>query len=593
VFSRQSFAETALKMTEVAPSFPPFLVSHGVEITHSLRKALGDNPTEASLWEELLSLRRGAGTDAFFLFPQLPGVVAEDLMLQRAVEIRALVDAVRAARHAFPGQPLDRVLRQGSLRARREVVSNQVVHVAVRLGSCFIVLPVAEEHPRVLRDRMVHLFVDSARSVGRFRPRRIVASVLVSIDPVPFGDALHLHRLGLEGPWLSWSTTSADVSLGVLSAHHLVLEGPGFASLRADFRRRSRAMSLALGLGATDEDWDPSGDFGPFDAQPFEGPLTSVGAAEALADAPGLDPEFVARITRAEAELEQARSGLGDRALFSVSAETKDGEMSAEFLRSLPAELRALVGEVRVRGGQSSGRLQSWRAPSVRYATIPRGAFSFPDFCYAYCRAQHEAMAVHQPRYPGAGFTFVVPRSPGLEAASTAGRVSSPQGGSERPGHRPTPVLCSFRTVRGVPEGAEPFKHRLRLRLAEADEGRDLLSRVLDDVLRVGLPDLFKAAAVRVFESRLHDGGTFLSGRGLVSHIEIPDEFIDPVADYGGIFEGLFAGSCQERGGISLTAVDRGYRRDLCAVGTGIFRAQAPMDLFWNRLAYFLDQAAM
>jgi len=129
--------------------------------------------------------------------------------------------------------------------------------------------------------------------------------------------------------------------------------------------------------------------------------------------------------------------------------------------------------------------------------------------------------------------------------------------------------------------------------MAEAEEGGDLLSRVLDNALRVRLPDLFKAAAVRVFESRLYDGGSFLSGRGLVSYIEAPDEFIDPIAEYGGIFEGLFAGSCQERGGVSLTAIDRGYRRDLCAVGTGVFRGQAAMDLFWKRLAYFLDQAAM
>ena len=117
VLSRRSFAQTALKMTEVAPSFPPLIVSHGVELTHSLRKALGDKPAEASLWEELLSLRRGAGTDAFFLFPRVAEPPGEDLLLQRAVEIRALVDAIRNARYSFPGQPLDRVLRQGRLRS--------------------------------------------------------------------------------------------------------------------------------------------------------------------------------------------------------------------------------------------------------------------------------------------------------------------------------------------------------------------------------------------------------------------------------------------------------------------------------------------
>jgi hypothetical protein len=573
-------------MTEVAPSFPPLIVSHGVELTHSLRKALGDKPAEASLWEELLSLRRGAGTDAFFLFPRVPEPPGEDLLLQKAVEIRALVDAIRNARYSFPGQPLDRVLRQGRLRSRREVVSNQVVPVAVRLGSFFVVLPVGEEHPRVLRDRILHLFLDGGRPVGRYRPRKIVASVLVSIDPVSFSDSLHLHRLGVEGPWLSWSTTHTDVSLGVLSAHHLVLEGPCFAAVRADFRRRVRAMSLALGLGVTDDDWDPREDFGSFDAHPFEDLLGGGGSSSLSPDFEGLDPELLARIEEAEQDLNLARSALGDRSQFSVSPETTQKSVVDTPDLNLPEELRALLELPRTRGGLSSGRLQSWRPPSVRYATVPRGAFSFPDFCYAYCRAQHEAMAVHQSHYPGAGFTFVIPRSP-ME------RSSSPDGARAQGGDRLTPVLCSFRTVRGVPEGAKPFKHRLRLRLAEAQEGGDLLSRVLEDALRVGLPDVFKAAAVRAFESKFYDGGSFLGGRGLVAHIEAPEELIDPVAEYGGIFEGLFAGSCQERGGIALTAVDRGYRRDLCAVGTGVFRNQAAMDLFWTRLAYFLDQAAM
>jgi hypothetical protein len=589
VFSRRSFAETALKMTEVAPGFPPLLVSHGVELSHSLRKALGDRPNEDSLWEELLSLRRGSGSDAFFVCPLPPGQVKEDLLLQRAVEIRALVDAVRAVRDAFPGQPLDRVLRQGRLRSRREVVPGRTVFVAVRLGSSFIVLPVDDEHPRALADRIVQLFASGARKVGRLRPRRVVASLLVALDPVPFEDALHLHRLGLEGPWLSWSTTSSAVSLGVLSAHHLVLEGPSFGQLRADFGGRVRALSFALGLGGSDEDWDPRADFGPFDAQPFGATLGSADVAEATdprsliegqGEALGLDPEFVARIVQAEKELEQARASLGDRALFSVSPEEDSDEADlSSVARALPPELRPLLEGERLRGVQGTGRLQTWRAPSLRYATVPRGAFSFADYCYAYCRAQHEAMAVYQPLYPGAGFTFVVPRAP--EPTSDSGA------------ERRSPVLCSFRTVRGVPEARGPFKHRLGLRLAEAEAGSDLLSRVLEDVLRASLPDVCKAVAVRAFESRLHDGGSFLSGRGLVSHIVLPDDVVDPVASYGGIFEGLFAGSCQERGGVSLTTVDRGYRRDICAVGTGIFRSQAAMDLFWHRLAYFLGQAAM
>lgn len=588
VFSRRTFAATALKMTEVAPSFPPFLVSQGVEISHSLRKALGDRPSEGSVWEELLSFRRGPGSDAFFLCPNAPGPASEDLLLQRAVEIRALVDAVRATRNSFPGQPLDRILRQGRLRCRREVVSGHTVFVAVRLGSHFVVLPVDDEHPRLLAARIRYLFASGARPIGRLRPVQVVASLLVAIDPVPFEDALHLHRLGVEGPWLSWSTTTAPVSLGVLGAHDLVVEGSSFAALRAEFSGRVRAMSFALGLGGVEEDWDPSADFGPFDAQPFgatlgEGDLVGSpgSAAHALSDVLGIDPEFLARITQAEQELNEAREALGDRALFSVSSDSSEqgGGTDEAVLAALPSGLRLLLRGDRVRGAQGTGRLQPWRAPSVRYATIPRGAFSFLNYCYAYCRAQHEAMVVHQPRYSGAGFTFVVPR--GVEADSSS------------PDPRPAPVLCSFRTVRGVPEGAGPFKHRMARRLEEAAVGSDLLSSVLNDVLRGPVPDLFKAAGMRVLESRLHDGGSFFGGRGLVSHIVLPDELVDPVAAYSGIFDGFFAGSCQERGGVSLTTVDRGYRRDICAVGTGVFRAPEAMDRFWNRLAYFLNQAAM
>ncbi|MEE2827716.1 MAG: hypothetical protein VX498_00890 [Myxococcota bacterium] len=579
VFSRPSFAETALKMTEVAPTFPPLLVSHGVELSHSLRKAIGDRPVEASLWEELLARRRGPGADAFFAFPLAPTLPPEDLLLQRAVEIRALVDAIRNARYTHVGQPLDRILRQGSLRTRREVVSTRNVPVAVRLGDWFIVVGVGEEHPRALRDRLMASFRDEARSIGGLRSRRIIASVLVCIDPVPLADALHLHRIGLEGPWMAWSTTSGDVPLGVLAAHHLVLEGPGFASLRADFRSRVRAMTVALGLDGAQEGVDLGAEFGSFDAEPFH---DFPGIEESLAGMESLDPELLARLHAAEEELDDARLSLGSRQNFAVSPEQTEGERAFDTaVEGLPEALLPLL-EDRDSGRRFSVRRggPSWRPPALRYATLPRGAFSFPDFCYAYCRAQHDAMAVHHPSYHGAGFTFIVP-----------GQVPSASG--QNVGRRPSPVLCSFRTVRGVPEAPGPFKHRLRVRLREAEAGQDLLSTVLDDVLRVAMPEVFKTAAVRLFESRLHDGGTFLSGRGLVSHIEVPDEQIDPVAQYGGIFEGLFGGSCQERGGIALTAVDRGYRRDLCAVGTGIFRSAVPMDFFWNRLAYFLREAAL
>jgi len=347
-------------------------------------------------------------------------------------------------------------------------------------------------------------------------------------------------------------------------------------------------MSFALGLSGAEDEWDSRADFGSFDAQPFGTTLggsevdgSPQSAAEALADVAGIDPEFLARVAQAEQELDEARETLGDRALFSISSdrrEQEEGDQEA-VLRALPSGLRPLVCGERIRGAQGTGRLQSWRAPSVRYATIPRGAFSFLDYCYAYCRAQHEAMAVHQPRYPGAGFTFVVPRSGKVDSLSADARV--------------VPVLCSFRTVRGVPERAAPFKHRLARRLEEAAVGADLLSSVLNDVLRGPVPDFLKAAAIRVLVSTLHDGGSFFGGRGLVSHIVVPDELVDPVAAYSGIFDGVFAGSCHERGGVSLTTVDRGYRRDICAVGTGVFRTREAMDLFWNRFAYFLDQAAM
>jgi hypothetical protein len=347
-------------------------------------------------------------------------------------------------------------------------------------------------------------------------------------------------------------------------------------------------MSFALGLSGAEQEWDPRADFGPFDAQPFGATLgggeivdSPTSAADALSDVPGIDPEFLARIAQAEDELGEAREALGDRALFSVSSDRRVAEAGVDeaVLGALPRGLRLLLRGDRVRGAQGTGRLQSWKAPSVRYATVPRGAFSFLDYCYAYCRAQHEAMAVHQPRYPGSGFTFVVPR---------VGKAQSPAADS-----RFAPVLCSFRTVRGVPESAGPFKHRLARRLEEAAVGGDLLSGVLNDVLRGPVPDVFKAAAMRVLESRLHDGGSFFGGRGLVAHIVVPDELVDPVAAYSGIFDGAFGGSCQERGGVCLTTVDRGYRRDICAVGTGVFRTREAMDLFWNRLAYFLDQAAL
>jgi hypothetical protein len=116
---------------------------------------------------------------------------------------------------------------------------------------------------------------------------------------------------------------------------------------------------------------------------------------------------------------------------------------------------------------------------------------------------------------------------------------------------------------------------------------------VLDDAFRLPVPSLLRAAAVRLLERLPGDGGSFLTGRGLVSWMEVPDEYVDPISASGGAVDGLFAGSCHERGGVSLTCIDRGFRRDLCAVGTGIFRLRAPFDLFWRRLAFFLGEQGM
>ena len=115
----------------------------------------------------------------------------------------------------------------------------------------------------------------------------------------------------------------------------------------------------------------------------------------------------------------------------------------------------------------------------------------------------------------------------------------------------------------------------------------------MTDMFQAAVPDLLKSAAVHLFERAPRDGGTFLGGRGLVAYARVPDEAVDPVADYGGIYEGLFSGSCQERGGVALSIIDRGYRRDLCAVGTGVFRQERAMDLFWQSFAEFYSEQAL
>jgi hypothetical protein len=576
---RQSFADTALKMAQIAPTFPPLLVGHGLELAHVLRRTLGERPVEATLWEELLSLRRGPGCDGFWAAPLAPRAPPEDLLLERAVEIRALVDAMRNHRYANAGQPLDRILRKGVLRYRREVVGHDIVPVAVRLGAWFSVVAVGDEHPRALRDRIEAALTDDPQPIGSLRSRRISAPLLVGLDPVPFGWAIHLHRLGVQGPWLAWSCSSGPRPMGVLAAHHLVLEGPGFAALRADFRRRVRALRVALGLDGADKEWDATEGFGAFDAAPFTPFGDDGGCGFELDD--GLTDEMLAHLLELETEEQELR--LPHRHTFAFDPQLPQERPSpGDCPPGLPPALQRLARRRPLHSLPHELRHDQLRhPPAVRYATISRGAFSLPDFCYAYCRAQHDAMAVHHPRYGGQGFTFIVPRVP------------HDADGQVRPGRRAQPVLCSFHTRRGVPEGPDVFKRRLLDQLSQADEGRDLLSRVLDDALRVALPSVVKSAVVRLFERGFRDGGTFLSGRGLVAHITVPDDLVDPVAEHAGIYEGIFGGSCQARGGVALTAVDRGYRRDLCAVGTGLFRYQAPMDLFWQRFAYFLGAAAM
>ena len=566
-------------MAELAPTFPPLLVSHGLELTHALRRTLGDHPVEATLWEELLALRRGPGCDGFWAAPLAPREAPEDLLLERAVEVRALVDAIRNHRSAHAGQPLDRILRKDALRYRREVVGQTLVPVAVRLGAWFTVVAVGDEHPRALRDRIEAALMDDPRQIGSLRSRRISAPLLVSIDPVPFGWAIHLHRLGVQGPWMAWSCSTGPRPMGVLSAHHLVLEGPGFAALRADFRRRVRALRVALGLDGADEEWDGSEGFGAFDSAPFT-PFGDDGGPGFEFD-DGLTDDMLDLLREMEAEDEAVR--LPHRHTFAFDPQLpQERPAASDCPPGLPPALETLARTRPLGSLPHELRHDQLRnPPAVRYATVERGAFSLPDFCYAYCRAQHDAMAVHHPHYGGQGFTFIVPRVPRGDD------------GRHRAGRRAQPVLCSFRTRRGVPEGADVFKRRLLEALAQADQGRDLLSRVLDDALRVALPGVVKSAVVRLFERGLRDGGTFLSGRGLVAHIAVPDHLVDPVAEHAGIYEGIFGGSCQARGGVALTAVDRGFRRDLCAVGTGMFRYQAPMDLFWQRFAYFLGEAAM
>jgi hypothetical protein len=572
-----TFADTFVALTEIAPRFPPSLVAHGLELTHQLRRTVGARALEPSLWEELLALRRGPGADNFIATPICCRPPIDDLLLERAVQVRAVVDALRGNRHAFDGQPLNRALEHGFLRTRRVVLPEETTPVVVRLGAWFAVVDVRDEHPRRLRDLIEDALRHRARPLRSVMAARVRATAVISILPVPFKEAAHLHRLGVEGPWVGWSETSTEPRLDVLSAHGLVLDGPGFYCLRAEVNRRVRAMRIALGIESVEDTPDD-----PDDAIRFleavlagedEGALSDLGLGEGAGpvldrDDPSSHPfpmrhDFAdgdgpARPSRPDAE----PANLGD------------------VLGLLPPDLARLAEQRALPWlGPRNGPVGP--APSLRYATVPRSAFSMPDFAYAFCRAQHEAMVLHHRLYDGKGFTFVVPHQPRDEV------------GRSRRGVRASPVLCSFRTRRGVPESGATFKRRLLRRMDEADRGEDLLSQVLDDALRAAVPEVVKAAAVRAIERMPGDGGSFLTGRGLVAWSEVPDDSMDPFSEYGGLYEGFFTGSCHERGGVSLSAVDRGVRRDLCAVGSGEFRRKPVMDHFWRRFAYFLSDSAL
>lgn len=567
----RSFASTVLALTEVAPVFPPSLVSHGLELAHNLRRALGDRPVDGGVWEDLLAYRRGPGADAFLLSP-MPEGHAADLLLERAVEIRAIVDALRALSGAFEDQPLERTVRRGTLRARRVPLDSETTPVAVRLGSWFTVVQVSDEHPRRLRDTLEAALRDSVRELRNVAAPTVAAPVVVAIDPKHLAEAVHLHRVGLDGPWLGWSEARGSRRVGVLSASHLVLEGPSFVQLRADIRRRSRALRVALGLESAEEDWDLLVAAGLLEHVPSADEAPRVGVAPALRDFGMPVPELPTRAitslhdpagppTRVDLQADAAGIDAGSTAAGTVGA---TGELPSELVELQRRRPATFVPPTWLAGAMAS-------PPSIRWATVDRTPLALPELAYAYSRAQHDAMAVHHPRYEGQGFTFVVPWR-----RADAGRA--------------TPVLCSFRTRRGAPEGAGTFQRRLARRIEEAEAGEDLLTQVLDDALRLPVPEVLRSTAVRLAERLPGDGGSFLSGRGFVSWMEVPEDSIDPITAFSGSQDGLFAGSCQERGGISLTVVDRGTRRDLCAVGTGIFRQEAPLHLFWMRLQYFLSQ---
>ena len=548
-------------MAELAPTDPPLMVSSGLQLASALRKRgrVQKEDDSPSSWEQLLSFRQGPGADGFVVWPLPKDACAEsEPLLERCVEVLALVEAVREHRSRHPGQPLDCYLRKERLKVRREKLNSEGVPVVVRLGYWYVVVEVGDEHPRRLCERVLHAFETEAKPLGHLRLRRLRASLVVSLLPLSLSEAVHLQRWGLEGPWLGFSRAGGNRQLGVLTAHHLVLEGPGLACLRVDFRRRLRAMRLALGLDAEDDEGDGREGFSAWDSAPFVLPEWDnlLDQAAALAESPVVMEEAKGVLA----------SGHGSHLLATAE--------SASVRAALPDPLQRLADDRHwswLHPGRWTGR--GLRAPSLRFATLQRGAFLLSSVCYSYCYAQHQTMDAYDPHYQGQGFTFVVPHIVGGRAFQTSSR------------RRAKPVLCSFHTRDRAPESYARFRRRFDRRIAEAERGEDLLSQVMGDMFEGSLPSLVKSAAVHLFERAPRDGGTFLGGRGLVAYARVPDEDVDPIATYAGVYDGLFSGSCQERGGVALTIFDRGYRRDLCATGTGLFASEPVMDSFWQTFA--------
>ncbi len=535
-------------IAELAPGGPSLSASSGLKLALLLGTGRRSNDAAGRVqggWERVRAMRRGPGADGFVLWPlPPPGEIVFDGLMERCLELRALVDVIREHRHRHPSQALDCYLRRRGMTLSRRAVHGDLCPVMIRLGAWFVTLEVGDEHPRRLRDKILEEFRLRPRSLSFLRRRRIPCIAAISLRPLPLVESVHLHRWGIEGPWIGFSRSGTwrAPRFAVISAHHLVLEGPALACLRVDFQRRLRALRVGLGMDVGGADWLDSENFSAFDAAPFElSPLE--------------ESVFTDRVGRLKFSHGSQQAAL-------------DG---ADDVENLPAALRALLL-------QSAGHWldgEPWRerrlkSPSLRFATIERGSFSLSRVCYAFCCAQHQALRAADSSYKGRGFTFIVPRMMGAAPFSSSARS------------RGRPVLCSLQVKGGEPEGVSAFTKRLKLRLEEAERGEDLLSELVEDLFHADRSDLLGSALVSLYERLPVSGGSFLRGRGMVSYARVPDEDVDPVASHAGIYEGLFAGSCQVRDGVTLSIIDRGYRRDLCAVGSGVLSDEVVMERFWS-----------